>query len=94
MAANADTVDAGVPGEEQELPEDLKDIKDKWESLTAASTERKEVLEEIVPMAKEYEQCQPVVCSWLQDSRAKMDDLDEISNDSDELQKQEESLKV
>ncbi len=72
----------------------MKELKDRFEKLNATSVERKEVLDEILPIAKEFEQCKSNVCEWLESAQDKVDELDVISVDKDELQKQEEVLKV
>ena len=89
-ATSSDTVD----GSEVEAQTQILEMQKLWEEVNETSVERKEVLEEIAPVAKEFEKSKDSVDKWFKFAKPKIDDLDVISVAGDKLKKQEETVKV
>eukprot|EP00794_Sanderia_malayensis_P004727 gene4727-5350_t len=90
LSVNADAVDSSAGA--HDMPDGLQEIQQKWNSLNATSGERKQVLEDVVPKAKEFEEVESGLNDWLDNALERMNDLDVVSVDKDELKKQDDAI--
>ena len=90
-----DVVDGSEKGQERDsLNDKLEDLRTRWDELKKKSNERKEVLEEIVPLAKKYDESRKELLPWLDEAEKKLDNLEVVSADQSNLNKQDEIAKV
>eukprot|EP00112_Aurelia_sp_Birch-Aquarium-sp1_P005322 Seg1602.3 transcript_id=Seg1602.3/GoldUCD/mRNA.D3Y31 product="Microtubule-actin cross-linking factor 1" protein_id=Seg1602.3/GoldUCD/D3Y31 len=89
ISASSDVTD----GPDEEAQAQIIEMQKLWEELNETSVQRKEVLEEITPVAKEFEKSKDNVDKWFKVVKPKVDGLDVISVVGDKLRKQEETVK-
>ena len=88
---NFDETDGSMPSE---AARELVQLKEKWENVNEAAKDRTDALEEVLPMAAQFQSDKANICEWLKSVRPKVKDLEVISVDEEKLKAQEETSKV
>ena len=80
-------------GEKDALEEKMSDIKSRWSELKERSKDRKEILEDVVPQAKRYENATGVFLPWLSGVEKKAQDVEVILVEKEKIENQSEIVK-
>ena len=93
-----DSIFASVNVDETDAPSDvtneLSELKQHWETVNKIVKDRSDALDEIIPLASQFEHSKSNVREWLKAARPRVEDLEVISVDSEKLENQEKAVKV
>ena len=84
----ADLINQAEEGEKRQVEAELKDLTDRWNSITQAADDRRNALETSLHLAKQFHDHMEPLLDWLDNTEKKLASLDTVGIDAETIKKQ------